>query len=204
MRIIDVLKPMKVAMIRTPVVGPAPANTLAYISGLARGDNVPGVSGRWDRVALRIRTSFRIDGYTQANHAWHEANTLVSATAMLRWLETSVDMTFGFGIDRVSHFIDDDGTLGFMFEQSLLGAPDTLFSRESIALNYALSAWILLFEPVTQMPPAGLQRPQSLAMAMAPSLGAEFSAKADPRQPAREAVAGEDGLAVAGGNVRNC
>jgi hypothetical protein len=150
-------------MIRTPASGPEPANTLAYIAGKARGNDQSGILGRWDRVALKFRTEFKIDGFVQAQLEWYKANTLVSATAMLRFLNTTTDLQFGFAIDRVEHFIDPDGTLGFVCEQACFADDDAWFGGgEEIVFNYALSAWILLYEPRTERPPPGRQRPSSL------------------------------------------
>jgi hypothetical protein len=162
MREFTLKKLMNVSMIRTPVTGPAPANTLAYISGKFWGEQLAGTRGEWDRVALTVNSDFRIDGYTQANHEWHEANAIVSATAMPRWLETSVDMHFGLSIDNLSYVWNRDGTLSFVVEMGIFGDPDTWFTAESAAIGGSISAWILLYEPQTEMPPTGWQRPQML------------------------------------------
>jgi len=159
----ELLTPMKTAMIRTPASGPEPANTLAYIAGKARGDAHPWVFGHWNRVAMKFRTEFKIDGFVQAQHEWYQASTLVSATAMLRFLNTTTDLQFGFAVDRVEHFIDPDGTLGFVCEQAAFADDDAWFGGgEEIVFNYALSAWILLYEPRAERPPSGRQRPSSL------------------------------------------
>jgi hypothetical protein len=158
MHIIEARNPMRTRMIRTPATGPEPANKLAYIAGGASGYAKPIKWGRWDRVAFKFNTEFKIDGFAQSQLEWYEQNTLVSATAMLRFLNTTTDLQFGFAVDRVTHFIAPDGTLGFICEEATFADNDAIFGGgEEIAWTYALSAWVLLFEPRIERPAPGKQ-----------------------------------------------
>jgi hypothetical protein len=152
-------KPMKTRMIRTPVTGPDPANTLVHLEGRAPGLDGGGIRGKWDRQELAFLSEFRIDGYQQADHEWYLENTLVSATAMLRMLNTETDLVFAFAVDRIEPSLALDGTLGFTIAYSQYIDDDAVFPPTGMVtqLGATVSAYVLCFEPRAERPPHGRQ-----------------------------------------------
>ena len=149
---------MQTSMIRTPVAGPAPANTLVYLSGIADGLRGSAPLGTWTRMDVKFRTQFRLDGYQQKHHERHEQNTIVSATAMLRLLNTTTDLSFTFAADAIEPFLDPDGTLGFTIAYAHYVDDEAVFGPSvSSVFSAAVSAYVLCYEPETEPPPAGWQ-----------------------------------------------
>jgi hypothetical protein len=150
----------KTHIIRTPVMGPPPANTLVYLECRVGGTDEPGILGAWDRVEIELLTEFQIEDYEQKHHQWYLDNTLVSATAMLRFLNTSTDLAFTFGVDRVEPFLtEQDGRLGFRCQQGILINDDAIISGHIEAvMAYSISAYVLCHEPSSNRPPSGQQR----------------------------------------------
>ena len=152
--------PMKTRMIRTPVTGPDPANTLVHLEGKARAFEEHGASyGDWHHDDVEFRTEFRIDGYQQSIHDWYEENTHVSATAMLRMLNTETDLIFAFAVDALEPFLDLDGTLGFTASFRQFIDDDAWFPDSGLMtqMGVTISAYVLCFEPRPERPPSGRQ-----------------------------------------------
>lgn len=153
--------PMKTRMIRTPVTGPDPANTLVHLEGKARAFDEHGASyGEWRHDDVEFRTEFRIDGYQQQIHDWYEENTQVSATAMLRMLNTETDLIFTFAVDALQPFLDLDGTLGFTINFREYIDDDAWFPESGLMtqMGVSVSAYVLCYEPRPERPPSGGQR----------------------------------------------
>jgi hypothetical protein len=149
---------MQTSMVRTPVAGPEPANTLVYLSGIAPGLRGPAPLGTWTRMDVRFRTQFRLDGYEQKHHERHQQNTIVSATAMLRLLNTTTDLSFTFAADAIEPFLDLDGTLGFTIAYAHHVDDEAVFGPSVTSVfSAAVSAYVLCYEPRTDPPPAGWQ-----------------------------------------------
>lgn len=143
--------------IRTPVEGPKPYNTLAFVrcKGWWQGFDSFGFTDLV-RFNNRFTTTFRIDGFTQTNRLWYQENTHVSATAFIQVLNLTSDMSFVFGIDIVQPFIDDDGKLGFECQLAMQVDSPGFFEREvDLTFSYTVSAYVLLYEPRLEPLPPG-------------------------------------------------
>lgn len=151
--------PIKTRLIRTRAAGPEPANTLVYLTCDAPGADSSPEPGRAIRVEIEFLTEFRIDGYHQQNHDWYVANTIVSATAMLRLLHTPTDVIFVFAVDRIEPFLALDGTLGFVCQVAGLLDDKAVFPPSLFSVfGIAVSAYVLCYEPRVETPPRGNQR----------------------------------------------
>ncbi|HEX2853748.1 MAG TPA: hypothetical protein VHO24_10960 [Opitutaceae bacterium] len=155
--------PIATDIIRTPVAGPQPANTLAFIQCRASGADIATSSDDLTQFTVEFKSKFQIDGYLQAKHDWYLANTFISATGMLRVLSTTTDFEFVIALDSVDPFIDLDGMVGFTcgFGLQLDGLG---FFEKSAALDMTCNvcAYILLYEPVAERPPSGKKLSQWL------------------------------------------
>ena len=151
----------KTKIIRTPATGPEPANQLVFLRCRVPGADVGvAVDDQLVQWESHFLTEFRLDGYTQANFDWYVENTLVSATASLKLMNTTTDLTFLLGIDTVEPELEQrDGTLGFRCRLAAKFQNDAIFaSREEIALVATLTAYVLCWEPRAAVPPGGRQR----------------------------------------------
>jgi hypothetical protein len=139
-------------IIRLPAAGPAPANTLVYLECDWAGALISGAKpGKLHRVQTRFKTEFQIAGYDQSKHDWYLENTLVSATAMLTWVQADTDETFTFAIDRLDPVLGLDGFLSFVSESATQGASGSTSDGRC-------TAYVLCYEPRAERPPSGTQR----------------------------------------------
>lgn len=148
-------------MIRTPVTGPEPCNTLVFLRCLVGwGERHLGFNNLV-RDVIPVQTDFRIDGYQQAQYDWYLDNTQVSATCSLKVLETTTDLSFLFAVDRVEPVLSQlDGRLGFNVHLAAWGDDDALFAGSpEMGMTVTLTAYVLCFEPRAEAPPpSGSQR----------------------------------------------
>lgn len=153
-------RPVKTQIIRTHAAGPEPANTLVYLRCRIGGVDVRAGNGQSARVEVEFPTEFRIDGYQQSRHDWFEQNTLVSATAALRFLNTTTDLIFTLAIDRIEPFLKPDGVLGFVCTiASIIDDEAIIFGPNyEVVMSGDVSAYVLCYEPQTELPPSGAQR----------------------------------------------
>ena len=153
-RIVDPI-PVRATVIRTPVVGPSPANVLAYLRCRASGADVHasiadiGVRITWE---TQFKTDFEISGYLPAQRDWYLQNTQVSATGMLRVFSSTTDLSFTAALDSVAPFIDTDGKLGFVCAFGFFADAFNLGRQDGIDMTIDLSAYVLLFEQAQERP----------------------------------------------------
>lgn len=147
-------------MIRTPVTGPEPCNTLVFLRCLVPGVDVTQNNGDLVRGTVPLQTTFRLDGYLQSQYRWHRDNTLVSASCSLKLLNTITDLSFLFAVDRVAPVLSEaDGGLGFDVDLASWAEDDALFaSGEKMAMTVSLTAYVLCWEPRAERPTSGSQR----------------------------------------------
>jgi hypothetical protein len=148
--------PVKTKMIRTLAAGPKPANTLAFIQCRASGADIE-VHGEgtvaWE---TEFKSQFTIDGFQQSKHDWYLANTVISATGMLRLANTTTDFEFLIALDSVDPFLDVDGVVGFNCRFALGMDGLGLFVQSAgIDAVWYVCAYILCFEPRPELPPSG-------------------------------------------------
>jgi hypothetical protein len=148
-------KAAKTTFVRSPITGPEPANTLVYLTCTTPGVEI-GLTGGWVTWTHAFQTEFRIDGFQQQNYDWYVENTVVSATAMLRFLNTTTDLIFAFGVDTVEPALEKDGTLGFVLGQAnYIDDEAILFGGGEAVFEVRVSAYVLCHEPRVEPPPAG-------------------------------------------------
>jgi hypothetical protein len=155
------LRLVETRILRTPAAGPEPCNTLAFLRCLVPGMDVGvAVDGETVRTVVSFQTEFRLDGYLQSQFEWYKANTLVSATASLKALNTTTDLTFLLAVDKVEAELRQlDGSLAFHVTCAAMMQNDALFAgHEEVVLTAALTAYVLCFEPRAERPPSGAQR----------------------------------------------
>ena len=147
-------------MIRTPVTGPEPCNTLVFLRCLVPGVDVTTGNSDVVRGTVPLQTTFRLDGYLQSQYRWYRDNTLVSASCSLKLLNTVTDLSFLFAVDRVEPVLSEaDGGLGFDVDLASWAEDDALFSSgEKLAMTVCLTAYVLCYEPRAERPPSGSQR----------------------------------------------
>ncbi len=150
----------KTRMIRSAASGPEPNNTLVFLRCLVPGLDVPVANDEHVRSVIRFQTEFRLDGYLQPQFDWHQANTLVSATASLRFLNTTTDLSFLMAVDTVEpELLQLDGSLAFHVGLGAWFQDDAWFAGgEELVLTASLTAYVLCFEPRAERPPSGAQR----------------------------------------------
>ncbi|GJG94055.1 hypothetical protein [Cupriavidus pauculus] len=199
----DIQSTAKTEIIRSPAQGPEPCNTLVYLRCWARGIDVPLVSGEPVRSKIRFQTEFRIDGYLQSHYDWYKENTLASATATLRFLNTTTDLSFLMAVDSVTPDLQQlDGRLSFDVDVAAWFENDAWFGgHEDLVLVACLSAYVLCFEPRTERPASGAQRtPWAVAFEQGPKLSDVLGKRVRPK--ASNAVPCEPGLANAPAKAR--
>lgn len=157
MQTFNVPTPVETEVIRTSASGPEPFNTLAFMRCAGAGVEID--TDRADTLftyRVHFLSKFQIDGFTQANIDWYRANTLVSATAVVNLYNATNDTNFACAVDAVAPFIDLTGALGFDVDLAhLVGALGVFEHELDIAFDFKVSAYVLLFEPVTEMPRFG-------------------------------------------------
>jgi hypothetical protein len=138
--------PVDTAVIRTPATGPDPLNVLAFVRFRAAGAVGELVErDKLYRVRVSFLTKFIIDGFSQAQHDWYVANTLVSATCSLTAMNEVDDTGFVMAIDAIRPFIDLSGALGFTVDHAIQ-------SGELCSLSMKGSAYVACFEPARERP----------------------------------------------------
>lgn len=157
MKTFDVPAPVETAVIRTPAAGPEPLNTLAFVRCAGAGVEID--TDRSDELftyRVHFLSKFQIAGFTQTNIDWYRANTLVSATAVVNLYNATNDTNFACAVDAVAPFIDLTGALGFDVDLAHLVGPLGVLEHElDVSFDFKVSAYVLLFEPITEMPRFG-------------------------------------------------
>lgn len=152
--------PVETRIIRSAATGPEPCNTLAFLRCLVPGLDVPVGNDEHVRSTLHFMTEFRIDGYQQSQFEWYKANTLVSATASLKFISTTTDLSFRMAVDVVEPDLrQHDGTLAFKVGLGAWMQDDAWFGGyEELVMTVSLTAYVLCFEPRAERPKPGTQR----------------------------------------------
>jgi hypothetical protein len=129
-------------VVRIPVAGPSPNNTLVFVRGNgvqpvpapAQGaDNV----SNWTHIGTTV---YQIAGFDQTKAQEYLANTKFSVTGFLRFLTQNDDQDFVIGLDAVEGRLSSDGTLYMI-------ATVGVQVENSMEFNLSFSAYILTKEP---------------------------------------------------------
>jgi hypothetical protein len=140
--------PVRTQWIRTPVAGPKPCNTLAFIRCEVPGKQETTGDPDVDRYRMRFDTDFIIDDFKQANHQWYRDNSRVSATASITILNASDDTDFVFAVEAIESDIGSNGCLAFEVQLAMQSSS----SGVATTLDVAVSAYVLLYEPRAEPP----------------------------------------------------
>lgn len=103
-------------------------------------------------------------------------NTLVSATASLRFLNTTTHLSFLMAVDTVTPELQQlDGSLAFEVGLAAWFQDDAWFAGgEELVLTASLTAYVLCYEPRAERPPSGVQRtPWAVAIEEGPRLAGQ-------------------------------
>jgi hypothetical protein len=166
--------PVATTFIRVPVAGPEPYNTLAFVRCKASGVDISlsPAANTTIRFQSRFKSKFVIDGFQQARHTWYEDNTQISAAAFIQILNQTDDNAFIYAVESVDAFIDLDGAIGFELGIAIFQSGPGLAGSQVLALlSVTVSAYVLLYEPVALLPPAGNFVKRSAAPADSVELG---------------------------------
>lgn len=128
------------SVVRVPVAGPSPNNTLAFVCGSMEPwfDN----DDQTARHTLTFETPFRIDGFTQARARFYLDTTHISVSGYLRTIASDGVQPFLTALDAIEGFITDDGRLTV---SAALAEQDDVAEKFRVVFVY--SAWILTCEP---------------------------------------------------------
>lgn len=130
------------SVVRIPVAGPSPNNTLVFVRGrLTGGPTTSGDSGDILRSTWFGVTAYRIDGFDQSRAADYLANTRFSVTAFLSFVYSHDDQAFTVAIDEIEGHLDNEGT--FYVTGNLASAID----GDELDFNVSYCAYILVQEP---------------------------------------------------------
>lgn len=180
----NTLRIVETRIIRSPAMGPEPCNTLVFLRCLVPGLDIPVMNDELARHKIRFQTEFRLDGYLQSQYEWYKENTLVSATASLRFLNTTTDLSFLMAVDTVTSELKQlDGSLAFEVGLAAWFQDDAWFAGgEELVLTASLTAYVLCFEPRAERPPSGVQRtPWAVAIDEQMRLSDMLGKRAKPR-----------------------
>ena len=98
------------SVVRIPVAGPAPNNTLVYVRAQfpSHLEVTEGGLARWSIHGL---TLYRIDGFSQAHADEYVRDTRISVAAWMNSLKNPTDQPFIIAIDTISASVAADGTI---------------------------------------------------------------------------------------------
>jgi hypothetical protein len=129
------------SVVRIPVAGPAPNNTLVYVRAQFPPSSTPITTSTFEPLQLFTVTLYQIAGFDQSRAHEYVKNTQISVTGWLNLGRTVGDQEIGFAIDRVWGSLTDDGHVAI--------TADTAAQASDYATvhDFWLSAYILTQEP---------------------------------------------------------
>jgi hypothetical protein len=149
------------SIIKMPVDGPAPNNTLVFIRAWLPASGSDGViapggitsffEGQDDtdtsRGRLTLPSLYAIDQFAHANYDSYKANTQISIAAYLAAVDLTDDDTFTAAVDEVTAEIDRDGRV-----QITATIAEGEGGATELTMAIFFSAYILTYEPRTEVP----------------------------------------------------
>jgi hypothetical protein len=130
------------SVIRIPVAGPKPNNTLAFVRGAFVFPEWHGEDTEIVRRHVNFETPFRIDGFLQSNGDFYKVNTKISIAAYIVNLAATDDGDFVCAVDEIEGSLTDDGRLQV---KAWIAESDEVDVELTFQFNY--SAWVLTYEP---------------------------------------------------------
>jgi len=136
----DDLNELARSVVRIPVAGPAPNNTLVYVRAQFPPASDP-TTDHVDHKDLFTVTLYRIEGFDQTRADEYLRNTKISVTGFLNFARSVGDQHFVFAIDDVRGTITADGHI------AIIASTGSLAEDFEITYDFWLSAYILTQEP---------------------------------------------------------
>lgn len=144
----------KTKSIRIPISGPKPWNQLAFIQCVSLGKRYEGVAQLF-RYRMRFSSEFKIENFKQAELKWHNEHTYISATQFAHRVYTNIAVNYIVAAEDIKGFVDPDGHIGFESQIAVVqSGADIVESVGTIGYRFSVSAYVLLYEPPKNPPPA--------------------------------------------------
>jgi hypothetical protein len=136
------LAEVTLSVVRVPVAGPAPNNTLVFVRGrLSGGAEASGPSGSIVRTNGYGLSAYQIDGFEQARAADYLANTRWSIAGFLVFISSEDDQSFTSAIDSIQGHLSSDGVFYVTFDIA------SQISGNELDFDISFCAYILVQEP---------------------------------------------------------
>jgi hypothetical protein len=129
------------SVVRIPVAGPSPNNTLVFVRGTFGSSLSQQANHRIYREKSFGVTAYQIDGFQQSKANDYIANTRWSVTGFIAYISSENDQDFVAAVDSIEGHLQSDGTfyviadIARMIDDNVLG------------LSFSLSCYILTQEP---------------------------------------------------------
>lgn len=138
---IDLLEVTR-SVVRIPVAGPSPNNTLVFVRGrLSGGTTTSGSGGSLLHGNGYGLSAYQIDGFEQSRAADYLANTRWSVTGFLDFISSEDDQSFTAAIDSIEGHLGSDGTFYVTFDVA------SQISGDELDFGFSFCAYLLVEEP---------------------------------------------------------
>ncbi|MDT5312397.1 MAG: hypothetical protein QOE74_1417 [Mycobacterium sp.] len=128
------------SVVRIPVAGPAPNNTLVYIRAQFPSNARP-ITGSIDRYTLFTVTPYQIAGFDQARYHEYVEHTRVSVSGWLNYVNSIGPQKVTFAVDELWGGVTEDGHIAI--KGHVAGSADEFKTIN----DFWLSAYVLTQEP---------------------------------------------------------
>jgi hypothetical protein len=129
------------SVVRIPVAGPSPNNTLVFVRGTFAGSTKQQANHRIYREKTLGVTAYQIDGFQQSRANDYIANTRWSVTGSIAYLSSDNDQDFVAAVDAIEGHLDSNGTFYVTADVA------TMIDDNILGLSFSLSCYILTQEP---------------------------------------------------------
>jgi len=129
------------SVVRIPVAGPSPNNTLVFVRGDFAGTTKVQRDGKLYQEVTATATVYRVEGFDQTKAQDYLVNTKFSVTGFLALLTSNDDQQFVAAVDSIEGHLAYDGTF------YVIAKVATQISDEILSVSFKLSAYILIQEP---------------------------------------------------------
>jgi hypothetical protein len=136
------LAEVTLSVVRVPVAGPSPNNTLVFVRGrLSGGTTTSGPGGSLLQSNGYGLSAYQIDGFEQARASDYLANTRWSVVGFLDFISSEDDQSFTSAIDSIQGHLSSDGAFYVTFDLA------SQISGDELDFGFSFCAYILVQEP---------------------------------------------------------
>jgi hypothetical protein len=136
------LAEVTLSVVRVPVAGPSPNNTLVFVRGrLSGGTTASGPGGSLLQSSGYGLSAYQIDGFEQARAPDYLANTRWSVVGFLDFISSEDDQSFTAAIDSIQGHLSSDGAFYVTFDLA------SQISGDELDFGFTFCAYILVQEP---------------------------------------------------------